>query len=140
MILTYCIVFRKAQYFNTTNSNFNTLEEGFAVYYSYEDLEKQGRLSSDKLQPWKRLKEDFLTIARKYRQIYILVWYPNHFGELKGKELDEKDPYHHSVMIQQVIPTRTGLDQIKSNAAIALSAFNYSEPHIHQKLLRTKTW
>jgi hypothetical protein len=114
------------------------LEEGFAVYYSYKDLEQQGRLSSDHHMPWKRLLEDFLTIARKYRQIYVIVWYPNHFG--KRKEEEGLDPYHHSSILQQIIPTRTGLDHIKSTSVVWISEFNHTEPYSHNAYLRSPQW
>lgn len=48
-------------------------EDGFGIFFSYEDLEKQGKLSSDKLQPWKRILEDILVVARKYRQVTFFL-------------------------------------------------------------------
>ena len=58
-------------------------DTGYAVYFSYADLAKQGKLSSDKLQPWKRVLEDVLVIARNYRQVCVIAWYPHEFGEVK---------------------------------------------------------
>ena len=51
-----------------------------AIYFAYTDLEKQGKLSSDKLMPYKRVLEDVLVIARNYKQVYIMAWYPHQFG------------------------------------------------------------
>lgn len=42
---------------------------GLAVHFSYSDLEKQGKLSSDVLQPWKRVLEDVLILARQFKQV-----------------------------------------------------------------------
>ncbi len=66
-----------------TKSNYTAYqwtENGIAVYYSYDDLEKQGKLSSDVHQPWKRILDDVLVIARDFKQIYVTLWYPHTFG------------------------------------------------------------
>jgi hypothetical protein len=56
-------------------------ESGFALYYSYQDLQSTvGKLSSDVERPWKRILEPVLDIARKYKQAYVTVWYPRAFG------------------------------------------------------------
>lgn len=151
--------------FNDTAWN----ERGFGLYYSYDDLSKHGKLSSDILQPWKRVLEDVLVVARKYKQVYITVWYPHQFGGVQrrtaseGRSLIEKESvvpipvtratftevgednsilvheqhrflkefhesYRHINIIQQIIPTRTGLDGIKSSAAVWVSAINDTEP------------
>ena len=47
-------------------------EAGFGVYFSYADLEKQGKLSNDHRKQegkWARVSEDIMWIARKYRQV-----------------------------------------------------------------------
>ena len=44
-------------------------ETGYAVYFSYEDLQEQGKLSSDKAAPWKRVSEDVIQLARKHKQV-----------------------------------------------------------------------
>jgi len=121
-------------------ANFNNSmwsETGYAVHFSYVDLEKQGKLSSDLLQPWKRVVEDILEIARKHKQIYITAWYPHSFGKRslneektftdrrklndRSNEEDRTDLHRFDVILQQIIPTRTGLDGIKSTAAVWLS-------------------
>jgi hypothetical protein len=112
-------------------------ETGYAVHFSYADLEKQGKLSSDLLQPWKRVAEDILQIARAYKQIYITAWYPHSFGKRnlneekeftdrrklnnRSSEEDRTDLHRFDIILQQIIPTRTGLDGIKSTAAVWLS-------------------
>ena len=50
-------------------------EAGFGVYFSYADLEKQGKLSNDhrKDGKWARVSEDIMWIARKYRQVCMYV-------------------------------------------------------------------
>jgi hypothetical protein len=148
------------------------------VFYSYDDLSKGGKISSDILQPWKRILEDVLVVARRYKQIYITVWYPHQFGGNRRRSsqephlLIEKDSvvpipatlatfteigedetkiihhqhrfltelhenFRHVNIIQQIIPTRTGLDGIKSSAAVWVAAINDSEPFsVQQKLPR----
>jgi hypothetical protein len=151
--------------FNDTAWN----ERGFGVYFSYDDLLAQGKLSSDLLQPWKRVLEDVLVVARKYKQVYVTIWYPHQFGgkerrsTFSARKLIEKESvvevpvtgathtetnedgdvlvyglhrlmkeqhekYRHINVIQQVVPTRTGLDGIKCSAAVWVSAINGSEP------------
>eukprot|EP01032_Pedospumella_encystans_P024805 gene24805-28036_t len=110
-------------------------ERGVGVYFSYADLQKQGMLSSDKLQPWKRVYEDLLWTARKYKQIYIMVWYPHQFG---APETSPKAGRMHKYtnIIQMVIPTRTGMDGLKSTAAVWLMARNETAVKIPPKMIR----
>ena len=146
---------RTADYNSTTWT-----EAGYAVHFSYADLAKQGKLSSDRRQPWKRVVEDILVIARDYKQVYITVWYPHSFGtrpsgdgtrtktpgdrtpgsgdKLKGKDdiatrkttaPADKHPHRFEVVIQEIIPTRTGLTGVKSSAAVWMSSLNRSAPH-----------
>ena len=154
-------------------------ESGYAVHFSYSDLLKSGKLSSDRRQPWKRVVDDVIEIARDYKQVYITVWYPHAFGQLEERpttsslssegtstmttsgdgsqttndnlsgtrtidlENDEDDVYakhipyakivkerkHEStVILQEIIPTRTGLGTIQSSTVVWLSAVNGSEP------------
>jgi len=110
-------------------------EAGYAVYFSYEDLEKQGKLSSDTLKPWKRVLEDILVIARNYRQVCVTAWYPHTFGMMD----DELDPYKYVSLIQQVIPTRTGLFELQSTVPVWMSAINNSAPQ-KPELVYNKEW
>lgn len=56
-------------------------EQGFVVYYSYKQLDAEGLLSSaTPTQPWKRLSETLLEVAREFKQMYITVYYANAFG------------------------------------------------------------
>jgi len=100
-------------------------ENGFGVYFSYKDLEEQGMLSSDPLLPWKRMQEPIMWIARKFKQVYITVWYPKQFG-VKDTNPTADHRHRHTVIIQSVIPTRTGLDGLKSTAAVWMTARNAS--------------
>lgn len=128
-------------------------ETGYSVYFSYKDLFKQGMLSSDKLLPWKRVKEDILIIARKFKQVYITVWYPHQFGiedEDNNKSNNEvnitklnfdqyekkKMKYKYTNIIQSIIPTRTGLNSLQSTAVVWLSAINETSPIIPQRIFR----
>lgn len=65
---------------STNYNDSDSSEIGLAIYYSYQDLANYGLLSSDPERPWKRLQQDMLSIARKYKQIYMIVWYPHTFG------------------------------------------------------------
>ena len=133
------IMDRSAVYNSTSWS-----ETGYGVYFSYVDLAKQGKLSSDRREPWKRVLADMLVVARDYNQVYVTVWYPHVFGEdaaLKGEKTGEKvpvdiedDSHRHEVIIQQIVPTRTGLDGIKSSSTVWMSAINNSAPHTFKPL------
>lgn len=142
------IMRRAATYANDTD----IVEDGYAVFFSYQELENQGKLSSDTLQPWKRISEDILSIARQFRQIYVTVWYPHQFGHSTevattssaGKTNDKSggkyiDKYRYYSLLQQIIPTRTGLNGIKSTSAVWLTAVNGSEPSIIDHL-RNPDW
>jgi hypothetical protein len=131
-------------------------EAGFAVYFSYSDLMKNGKLSSDKLQPWKRVADDVIQIARDYKQVYVTVWYPHSFGRqratnptyvgqqdpeisaaLYAARDDATSPRTFEVILQEILPTRTGLNGIKSSSVVWLSAINGSAtvtaPPIYQR-------
>jgi hypothetical protein len=107
-------------------------EEGLAVYFSYADLKAQGKLSSDKLQPWKRVAEDVLTIARDFKQVYVTVWYPHeygHAGDDKAEQaLVKENPYRFTSILQKIIPTRTGLTGISSHVPVWMSAVDQKKP------------
>jgi len=127
-------VFQKSSSFLQTGYQ----EEGWAVYFKYEDLEKQGRLSSDKLRPWKRILDDILNIARDYRQVSITAWYPNVFGVDPGPEYSEEDRNRYKNIIQEVIPTRTGLDILRSTVTVWMSHVNATavkkKKHVYRRL------
>lgn len=110
-------------------------EKGYGVYFSYADLQKQGMLSSDKLQPWKRVYEDMLWTARKFKQIYIMVWYPHQFGSAETA-VKTGQKHKFSNIIQMVIPTRTGMDGLKSTAAVWLMARNETAVKVPPKMIR----
>lgn len=110
------------------------IESGFAVYYSYRHLKEHGKLSSDSLLPWKRIVEEVLNVARKHSQTYITVWYPSTFGK-------SSDVYNHmhQVIIQKIIPTRTGLNLMSSTVVVWLAKVNDTKPIVHPKTYR-KPW
>jgi hypothetical protein len=107
-------------------------EIGYAIYFSYDDLKKQGKLSSDKLTPWKRIIEDVITIARDFKQVYVTAWYPHEYGhpgdDDKEIKLHKENPNRYKTILQQVIPTRTGLHGITSKVPVLLSSVNYQKP------------
>jgi hypothetical protein len=114
-------------------------ESGYAVYYSYADLERQGRLSSDKLQPWKRVCDDMLGLARQYHQVYITAWYPSEFAHHADEQSRARDPHRFTTIVQQTLPTRTGLDALKSTAAVWLSLVNSTAPTVPPRMYQ-KEW
>lgn len=128
------VIPRQVQY-NVTGWN----EDGFAVYFSYADLERQGKLSSDKLKPWKRILESVLSIARHYRQVYITCWYPHEFGTHQSQKSKTGDPYKYTSLLQEVIPTRTGLHGLKSTVPVWMSALNHTAPKKEEHVYR-KAW
>lgn len=103
-------------------------ETGYGVYFSYADLDAQGKLSGDVLQPWKRVNEDMMWIARKYKQVYLTLWYPNKFGEHENADEAKSEPHRYVSLLQQIIPTRTGLNELRSTSAVWLSGINGTEP------------
>ena len=127
-------VFQKASSYLQTGFQ----EQGWAVYFNYDDLAKQGRLSSDKLRPWKRILEDVLNVARDYRQVSITAWYPNVFGDDPGPDHSEEDRNRFKNIMQEVIPTRTGLDSLKSSVAVWMSHVNATivkkKKHVYRRL------
>lgn len=152
-----CVMQRHAMYNQTQWS-----EGGFAVYFSYSDLKKNGKLSSDKRQPWKRVVDDVIQIAREYKQVYITVWYPHSFGRQRvtnpvyvGQQqqyVQDREgsaaPYAANenmtnsrtfeVILQEILPTRTGLNGIKSSAVVWLSAINGSAPSTAPPIFQTQ--
>lgn len=75
-----------------------------------------------------------LKIARKYRQIYVTQWYPSKFGRQDGPEL-EKNKHQHETIVRQIIPTRTGLNNIKSTCAVWLWSINGVQPIIEENVI-----
>lgn len=130
---------------SAVHNSSNWSETGYAVYFSYLDLAKQGKLSSDRREPWKRVLVDMLVVARDYRQVYITLWYPHTFGkdalpengdtigEITTVDVED-DSHRHEVVIQQIVPTRTGLSEIKSTCTVWMSAINNSAPHSFKPL------
>ena len=110
------------------NNQTNWSESGYAVYFSFDDLEAQGKISSDKLKPWKRVLEDVMHIAREQRQVYITAWYPHVFGEQDEKTKKLGDPYRYTTIIQQIMPTRTGMYELGSTVPVWMSALNHTLP------------
>ena len=108
---------RVSQY-NVTNWR----DEGVAVHFSLSDLKHQGMLSSDRIYPWKRAREEVLKVARQFKQVYIYEWFPHLFGDAAQNENHQLE-----TIIQSVVPTRTGLGPIKSTSAVWMSARNGTE-------------
>jgi hypothetical protein len=67
--------------------------------------------------------DNILKIARDNRQAYIFIWFPYRFG---SPAISKDDPHRHQNVIQQILPTRTGYNGIKSDVVVWLSALNYT--------------
>lgn len=98
-------------------------DSGFAVYFSFMDLRLQKRLSEEPGRPWKLILDDIIEIARMFRLVYVTMWYPNQFGS--GVTIDELR--NHSTIVQQVFPTRTGLNSLKSTVTVWRVESNYTD-------------
>jgi len=112
------IIYTKSNY-----TDYQWTENGIAVYYSYDDLEGQGKLSSDIHQPWKRILDDVLVIARDFKQIYVTLWYPHTFGV---NDETGDDPHKYTNIIREIIPTRTGYYGIKSSLVVWMTHTNFT--------------
>jgi hypothetical protein len=97
-----------------------------------------GYLSSDPNAPWKRTVQPILKIARKYRQLYVTQWYPSKFG---SQDLDQLtgNRHLHETVVRQIIPTRTGLNNIKSTGVVWLWLKNGTEVKREETVIR-KEW
>lgn len=125
------------------------MEDGLAVLYRYHDLESQGLLSSDVSRPFKRVLPRILEVARRFKQIYVTIYYPHTFGHappsasatssptpqgnlpaITSKYSNSRPEHKYTNILREVVPTRTGLDAIKSSAVMWLSKVNDAEPHL----------
>lgn len=97
-------------------------------------------LSSDVLQPWKRVLEPVLWVARRFKQVSVTVWYPHRFGvpasDGPKSETYPRRKYKHTNIIQSVIPTRTGLDGLRSTSAVWLMERNNTPATIPPRMVR----
>ena len=99
------------------------MEDGLAVHFSLLDLNKQGSLSNDILYPWNGVTDKVLKIARNHRQSYIFVWFPHRFGKEHEKFVPNT---RYQNVIQRIVPTRTGYNEIKSEVVVWMSAINFT--------------
>jgi hypothetical protein len=95
-------------------------------------------LSSDSHEPWKRTLDPVIKVARDHRQVYITQWYPKKFGRQDVAAVMDS-PHRHETVVRQVIPTRTGLNNIKSTGAVWLMLTNFSAPKIVEAVIQ-KEW
>ena len=70
-------------------------------------------------------------VARKYRQVYITVWFPHQFGVFPdGPDVQDDNEglgeFKYHTIIQKTLPTRTGLFELSSTGVVWLSAVNRS--------------
>ena len=93
-------------------------ENGYGLYYSFDDLKSVGLHSSDVKQPWKRILSKIIELGVRLDIPYVLFWHPNSYG----KNDDER--YEH--ILQTIVPTRTGYSSLRSSRAVWLSAINHT--------------
>jgi hypothetical protein len=102
----------------TQNNETGFLEEGWALHYNYKDLKQQGKLSANRDTPWARVEDNVLSLARAFNQMYIYRWHPHRYGSLN----DESTKYQN--IIQEIVPTRTGMQHIKSSVVVWMTHIN----------------
>ena len=115
-IQLFYYIFHRYTYHNETMTG----EMGYAAYYSNEDLKKQQKLSKEIDKSYIYALNKIIEIALKYKQTYVTLYYPHSFG-LTDNTLE---PYKYTNIIQEIIPTRTGLHEIKSSVVVWLSEIN----------------
>ncbi len=110
------------------------------MYFSTEDLLRQGMFSSDVHFPFKRAQSEILKVARAHRQVYVTQWFPSKFGNQDPNHPELKsNPYRNQVIVQQVVPTRTGLNSIKSTCVVWVLSVNSTEVAKPPRMVR-KEW
>ncbi len=119
---------------SAVNNATQWMEPGYAVHFNYDDLKKQGKLSSDPFQPWKRMEDNIVEIMRRFRQPIVFRWHPNRFGKVV-----KNDKKKHVSIIQDVFSTHTGLDGVKSSCVVWMSAINSSLVQRHRDVI-SKPW
>lgn len=82
------------------------------MFFDYEDLRIQGFKANDH-QPWQHAERKIMTIARKYKQVCIYRWHPHRWGEGTKDNV-----FKHTTIVQDVLPTRTGLNIVRSTAIV----------------------
>ena len=115
---------------SSSSSRFRDI--GLGVYYSFKDLEAGGRISSDRLEPWKRIAASVKQVAASLDVPYFLQWAPHHFGDIKktpASSLKDKNDWrfspsseYHAVVLQTIVPVRTGYQALRSQHVVWLAA------------------
>jgi hypothetical protein len=59
------------------------------------------------------IQRSMMKIAQKHKQIYVVVWHPHTFGEIHSE-----DKLRHVVILQEILPTRTGLNKLRSTFTV----------------------
>ncbi len=60
-----------------------------------------------------------MDLARAYQQFVVYKWFPHVWGNSNNNGINiTHSSYHHTSIIQSVIPTRTGLNSIRSKTVV----------------------
>ena len=119
------------QHSSPSSSSSRFRDIGLGVYYSFQDLENGGRISSDRLEPWKRIAASVKQVAASLDVPYFLQWAPHHFGHIKTPASSLKDKKdrrsspsseYHVVVLQTIVPVRTGYQTLRSQHVVWLAA------------------
>eukprot|EP01031_Cornospumella_fuschlensis_P027872 gene27872-33656_t len=122
----------------TQNNHTGWHEQGLYLHYAYSHLTEQGlRMDPNVQTPFTPLLPPLLSLARRYRRVYIVVYYPHIFGDGE-KSVAHSNPYprhraehKYTSIIQQIVPTRTGLDSIKASSVVWLTKVNGEDAHLY---------
>jgi hypothetical protein len=108
-------------------------ETGYVIYYSYHDLLQHGLLSSDSMQPWKRIYERVKEMTIQLHIPYIMIWSCSNLGT------DTNQDNQHRHIVQTIEPTRSGYQSLRHSHVVWLSEQN---GHVPKKdvLVYQKPW
>jgi len=89
--------------------------QGWVVRFCPEDLSAQGMLGSGKTfkSRFERAAEGVAVVARRFGVNIVLHWYPHKWGN--GALDDER---LHTNVLQEIVPTRSGLQALRSHGVV----------------------
>ncbi len=64
------------------------------------------------------VESQVMDLARSYQQFVVYKWFSHVWGSSSGGINDVTRPHHHTSIIQNVIPTRTGLSLLRTKTVV----------------------
>lgn len=87
--------------------------DGLAVRFCFDDLRKQDQLGvGPRKAPWANAAEQVARVGRRFGQYVVFQWFPHQWST----NFDEQ-PHRHTSVVQEVVPIRSGLQDIASSGA-----------------------